>query len=258
MTDGEVIQAFLDGVGDAYGPTLHLEGDALYLAGWWHTALRIGPNTFIVRDEIAPDGSRVLEELQRALHARGLREIAGDHPVIYAITYAEISLAAAEWKLYAPNEMEGELAVATRAGAESMPRDWTADDAGFSGELGPHLEGARRIAGLPPSVVVAVGLPTDASRALEAAIPECRFEVRSLEEIAPEACGDLGPTAIVVDARTTAGRHFIMELRAAACGRFLPVAAVVEGATPPAGADIALDPSLPPPAWRADIMALLP
>ncbi len=258
MDDRQVIEAFLEGSTDASGPALHIEGDALLVAGWWHGAFRLMPEAIIVRRDSPPEDLPVIDDLQEALARRGLSEIPGDHPLIEAITYTELTTAGLPWRLWATNAAVGEAAIIARAGAESMPRDWTPEDAAVVEGMSSQLEGARRIAGLPPSLIVAIGLPRDVVYALEASVPECRFEARGLGEIAPEACGDLGPALALVDATGRAGREFIMELRAAACGRFLPVAAVVEGASAPAGADVALDVRTPPPTWREALLRLLP
>ncbi|HJV09416.1 MAG TPA: hypothetical protein VJ653_07030, partial [Acidimicrobiales bacterium] len=65
------------------------------------------------------------------------------------------------------------------------------------------------------------------------------------------------PTVVLVDATGQTGKEFMMELRAAACGRFLPVAAVTPERVVPLGADITLDPATPE-AWIDPIRRLLP
>ncbi len=258
MDDRDVISAFVAGAREGGGSSLHIESDALFFAGWWQIAFRVSEDAFIVRDEPTPQPTTAIEQVKEALSARGLDEIPGDHPLIEPLTYTELSLAGGVWRLWGVDERRGTAALAARVGAESIARDWTEEDGAVVEGLGSQLEGARRIAGLPPSVVVAVGLRRDEVYSLEAAIPECRFESRALGQIAPEACGDLGPSLIVVDATDRAGREFIMELRAAACGRFLPVAAVTREEAPPPGADVALDARLPAGAWRDALLALLP
>ncbi len=95
------------------------------------------------------------------------------------------------------------------------------------------------------------------ARQLEAAIPNCRFEAATFEETPPSACGTLLPALILVDASQQIGREFIMNLRAEACGRFIPVAALTR-AELPLGADITLDPGSDPGSWVEALQALLP
>jgi len=70
-------------------------------------------------------------------------------------------------------------------------------------------------------------------------------------------CGAIIPTVVLIDATGQTGREFVMELRAVACGRFLPVAAVTSDTQVPLGADVALDPS-DPDTWVDPIRRLLP
>ena len=89
-------------------------------------------------------------------------------------------------------------------------------------------------------------------------LPECRFESRALEAVTPDVCGSLLPTLMLVDATAPTGREFIMEMRAAACGRVIPVVALTPDGSVPLGADIAVDPTTPPLTWVQRIRALLP
>lgn len=123
-------------------------------------------------------------------------------------------------------------------------------------DLSAELEGARRLAGLPPSVIVGVGLDPVAFRQLQPAIPECRWEAVPLGA-GPGACGPLSPALVLVDATSEAGKEFIMEFRADACGRFLPVVALTNEELP-LGADETLSPDLEPLQWVEPIRKLLP
>ena len=127
-------------------------------------------------------------------------------------------------------------------------------DPDFTAELG----GARRLAGLPASIVLTVGVPTEQTDELKGALPECRFVVKALDAITPEVCGSLIPTLIMVDATAPIGREFIMELRTAACGRFVPVVALTSDGGPPPGADAAVHLDGPVQAWAEPIRQLLP
>lgn len=255
-----MIDAFLkDGAKRAFGPTLHVEANALMLSGWWHAALRITDGVYAVRNEPAREDAPALDELLVALREMGLSEVAVDHPLIQPITYTEISLGQVSWALWAVDLPTGEAALTARVGAESFLTDSPFAEpvepvsADFSAELG----GARRVAGLPAALILTVGVAEQQAKELGAALVDCRLEVRSFAEFPPSACGALIPGVVVVDATSEEGRTFIMELRTEACGRFLPVVALAEGGPPP-GADEALDPRSPPAAWVARLRALLP
>jgi hypothetical protein len=114
------------------------------------------------------------------------------------------------------------------------------------------------LSGLPPSLVLALGVDADQTAVLADVVTECRFECRPLEAVTPDICGSLLPTLMLVDATTQAGREFIMEMRAAACGRFVPVVAVSGDAGVPLGADIAVDPATAAATWADSIRRLLP
>lgn len=253
-----MIEAFVaQGARKAFGPTLHIEGDGLLLEGWWHSAFRVSPEAFAVRNEEPPGDSRVLQDLAAALSRRGLQDVAADHPLIQPLAYAALSLGSVSWKLWAPDLSTGDRALAERAGAESFFEEDTTED-GAPVDFGAELGGARRVAGLPPSLILTVGLDADAEAELVPAFADCRFESRSFENLSPDACGSLIPTVIVVDATTRTGKEFVMELRASACGRFTPVAAVTEGEGVPLGADVALERSDGAGRWVGPIRALLP
>ncbi len=253
-----MIQAFVEaGARQAFGPTLHIEGDALLLSGWWQTAVRLSHDAFMLRNEEPPSETSVLEDMAGVLKAQGLQQVGEDYPLMQPITYTLLSVVGLSWTLWAPDKESGEQALTDKAGEESVFRDFTAADTGqidFSAEL----EGARRIAGLPPTVILTVGIERPNLQQLQVGLTQCRFEARQFGEIQPEACSTVSPTLVVVDATAQTGRDFVMELRAAACGRFLPVVAVAEGLDPPPGADVAVDPAGPATSWIDSIRRLLP
>jgi hypothetical protein len=257
MDDRGVIDHFLSGSGEGAGPSLHIENDVLMLGGWWHLAIRLGPKVFMVREEEPRVVSPAPAELLEVLHTRALHRVLEGHPLAQPIAYAHISVAGVEWAVWGPDRRTAEAALAEWAGRESVPRDLEPGDMGVIEEHGSDFEGARRIADLPPAVLLTVGLPTEQAGALRAALPEYRFEHRPLEPAALVACGELRPTVVVVNATERAGREFVMELRAEACGRFVPVAAVTFEDGPPAGADVALAADRSPGTWRADLLNYL-
>jgi hypothetical protein len=259
VDDHDVIQAFVHhGARRAFGPTLHVEGDALFLEGWWHAALRISPDTFIVRNEEPPTPSVALGQLTDELAARALREVGEDLPLIQPVTYVELSLGSVSWTLWAPDLPSGEQALAARTGRESFLTETSPAGAGATTDFSTELGGARRLAGLPPSVLLAVGLDQGRTEELQTALPDCSVEARAFQEITPDACGSLLPALVLVDATGSTGRDFIMELRASACGRFVPVAALTDGADVPLGAEEALDPTRPVTGWVETLRRLLP
>lgn len=262
VDDRQVIDAFLkEGAKRAFGPTLHVEVNSLMLSGWWHAALRVEDGVYAVRNEEPREVAPALDELIVALKEAGLREVVVDHPLIQPITYTEISLGQVSWALWAADLATGVAALEARVGAETFLTDSPFADAEepVSADFSAELGGARRVAGLPAALVLTVGLEEQRAEELGAVLDDCRLEVRSFADFAPSACGALIPGVVVVDATADAGRHFIMELRTEACGRFLPVVALNEGATgPPPGADVALDIGTPPEAWVAPLRTLLP
>ncbi|MDP9072392.1 MAG: hypothetical protein M3N68_14130 [Actinomycetota bacterium] len=257
MDDLEVIQAFVaQGARRAFGPSLHVEGDGLFLHGWWHSAFRVSGEAFLVRNEEPPSDARVLEDVGRELARRGLQQVGVDLPLIQPVTYAALSLGSVSWAVWSTDLAVAEQALQERAGAESFFEEAAEEDepVDFRAELG----GARRLAGLPPSLILTVGLDPAHARLLEGAFPDCRVESRALEELDPDACGSLVPSVILVDATAQRGREFVMELRASACGRFVPVVAMTGGADVPLGADEVLDPDQDPSGWVEPIRQLLP
>ncbi len=251
-----MIEAFVNGGSrNAFGPLIHVERDVLLLSGWWHVAVRIAPDTFILREEEPPFECGVLEEMAAQLDAKGLQRLGTELPAIQPIVYAELSMGGSSFAVWAPDLESGEKTLAARVTDEthwsSSPKESVSAD--FSAELG----GARRVAGLPPAFVLALGVAETQTQQLEAAIPNCRFEAATFEDTPPSACGTLLPALILVDASQQTGLEFIMNLRAEACGRFIPVAALT-GAELPLGADIVLDPSSDPGSWVEALQALLP
>lgn len=261
MDDREVVRAFVTvGARQGFGPTLNIERDALLFDGWWHAAFRVAPDTFIVRSDEPPGTTTVLADLAAELSDRGLGPAGANLPLIVALTYAELSLSGGVgWTLWARDPASGEAALEARIGAESFLEDADGTEplsAQPVPDLSAELEGARRMAGLPATVVVAVGVDRAKVNQLQPAMPECRFESVELDT-ALGACGPLQPALVLVDATTQTGREFIMEFRADACGRFLPVVALARDEVP-LGADVALDPDQDPLSWAEPLRRLLP
>jgi len=259
MEDREVIAAFVhEGARTAFGPSLHIEGDCLFFDGWWQAGFRIDPTAFSIRHEDPPRPTDALEQLALELTGLGMKPVDASPSLLYAITYAEIALGLVQWELWAADTAAADLAMNTRAGADSFLADYAVGTPVREADYNTaELGGARRIAGLPPSILLTVGVAEEATRALQAHLSDCRFETRTFDTIQPEMCGALIPTVVVIDATGQKGREFVMELRAAACGRFLPVAALTTDAQVPLGADIALNPA-DPTTWVDPIRKLLP
>ena len=256
MEDSQVINAFVhEAARTAFGPSLHLEGDCLFFDGWWQACFRISPQAFALRNEDPPRETDALQLLAAELSATGMEPVDVNPDLLYAITYTEIALGLVQWQVWSADSQTAKAALAARAGADAFLGDYTDEfkEADYSAEIG----GARRTAGLPPSIILTVGLEDDDTRALQGHLSDCRFETRSFDAITPEMCGSIIPTVVLIDATGQTGKDFVMELRAAACGRFLPVAAVTTDAQVPLGADVALEPANPA-GWVDTIRRLLP
>jgi hypothetical protein len=257
VTDDEVIEAFFDGgARRAFGPSLHIEGNVLFYDGWWQASMRISPEAFSVRAEEPPNDADVIEKVGAHLAAKGLQNVGEEFPLIWAITLQEFALGPVNWALWAPDLESGEAALDARVREDAFLGDESSgvpSDPDFNAELG----GARRISGLPPSLVLTVGIDPAKVDKLDASLPECKFEARAFNEVTPEICSSFVPTLVVIDATSTEGREFIMELKAVACGRVIPVVAVTSDAAP-LGADAAVDPDADASAWAQPVRSLLP
>jgi hypothetical protein len=258
VNENEVISAFVhDGANTAFGPSVHIETDCLFLDGWWQASFRISPTVFSVRTEPPPRETDIVEKVTLELTALGLRPVDSNPSLLYAITYTEIALGLVAWDIWATDKATADAALAARAGDDAFLGDYATDEPFKEADYTAELGGARMLAGLPPSVVLTVGVDEDKTRAIQNHLSDCRFVTHTFDTIQPEMCGAIIPTVVLVDASAPVGREFVMELRAAACGRFLPVAAVTADKVVPLGADIALDPASPD-TWIDPIRRLLP
>lgn len=273
MGDLGLVEAFVGGARSGSVPGLQVTGDVLYVAGWWHAALRVAKDTFIVRAEPPPEPVPVFDLLTVDLERLGLHEVeGGDNPLINAVTYVEADVSGLEWRLWAPSAERGAEAIAQRAGAESAPPsgeaavfdlvNWNAPSERLTENLpGNYGDVSAEFAeafldGMPTPVVVAVGLPDDVVTDLRALLPACRVELQRMDE-ALSACGLLKPDLVLVDTAAERGRHFVLELRGEACGRSIPIAAVTTEPVPP-GANVTLDPGAGPMDWHDQLVELLP
>ena len=258
MEDREVIAAFVhEGARTAFGPSTHLEGDCLFFDGWWQASFRVTPDTFAIRNEAPPRETDVLQQVAMELSVMGMQPVDTNPSLLYAITYTEIALGIVQWEVWAKDAATATMAITTRAGLDAFLGDYATDEPFKEPDYTAELGGARRLAGLPPSIILTIGVDDDKARALQGHLVDCRFVARTFDTIEPEMCGGLIPTVVLIDATGQTGKEFVMELRAAACGRFLPVAAVTTDQVLPLGADIALDPA-DPDTWVDPIRRLLP
>ncbi len=260
MEDPEVLAAFVDdGARRAFGPTLHIEGDILLFDGWWPAGVRISPRTVAIRAEEPDTKTDALERAADRLVARGLVDLGTDFPLVGAITYAEIALPPVAWNVWSVDPGVAVADLNARAGQDKFLGDDQVthhgpQEADYSAELG----GARRLSGLPASLILTLGVDEGVVDSMTAVLPDCRFISKPLDAVTPDACGSLLPTMMVIDATTAVGREFIMELRAAACGRTVPVVALSNESALPLGADVAFAPTSAPINWVQPIRALLP
>ena len=259
VEDRDVIDAFVNGGAErAFGSALHIESNTLMLDGWWHACVRVAPDVFAVRNEPPPRETTVLDDVAAALTSKGLVNVGSDMPEITFVTYTTLSLGFVSWNLWATDLDAGTAALGARVTEDSFLENKTYFDPHREVDYSAELGGARRNAGLPPSVVLTVGLPGDVVAPLERELADCRVESRSFGQISPDGCGALIPSLVVIDASEQQGRDFCMQFRAVACGRFIPVLAVTPDATPPLGADAAVSSAERPERWVGPIRNLLP
>lgn len=253
----QLVEAFVGGARHGRSGDLYVEGDVLYVNGWWQAAMRVANDVFILRTEAPPVPVPAVDALSEVLRRRGLEEIPGEHPLIEAVTYAELSLVGVGWTLWAPDAARGEQALGHRAAPESRVEDWTpsASDHPAVGDLSGQFA-ASLVGGLPPSVILAIGLDDDTVEVLREVASACRVET-SEPGGAVAACGRIVPHLVIIDAQEQPGRNFLLEFRREACGRHVPIAAVTTEEVP-RGADTALDPRKPPSWWQDQLQRLLP
>jgi len=218
---------------------------------------RISPLAFAVRNEDPPRETDVRHVVELELSGLGMRPVDNNPSLLYSITYTEIALGLVAWEVWAADAATAEAAIKERAGADAFLADYTTGEPFKEPDYTAELGGARRSAGLPPSIILTVGVDDDQTRILQGHFTDCRFVARTFDSIRPDMCGSLIPTLVLIDARAKTGKEFTMELRAAACGRFLPVAAITTDEQLPLGADVALDP-VDPSSWVDPIRRLLP
>lgn len=260
-TAQDLIEAFLDGARTGVAPGLYIEGQVLYLSGYWQAAFRLSDEACIVQAEPPPEPTDVIDRLEAALRRRGLQPIPGDHPLVQAVTYAELSIVAVAWTLWATDADTGQAALAQRTGSQPAPE---VGESGSAPSVWDHpalgdfsAEFAKSAAdGLPAARILAVGLGAGVAAELEAVVGDCRVQAAGLDE-AVAACAVTVPHLVIVDADTDDGLRFLLEYRAEACGRHTPVAAVT-GGDAPTGADLTLDPRQPAATWGEQLRAVLP
>lgn len=260
MLDTELIDAFLGGQSaHGFAETLHVEPGVLILDGYWHACLRVSDDCFILRNEDPPIDTEVLGDMATAMRARGWERVADDLPGITVLTMEKASLGFVSWQVWAPDRATAEEAVANVLDNHSflVQGDYYPDpehDTDYSSEY----HGARRLAGLPTSLVLSVGLQPDQLSSLAASLEDCHFIDKKLGQIEADACCSLIPTLILVDATSQQGQEFVMQVRTAACGRVLPLVAVTPDGSTPLGADAGLPVDADPTTWAMPIRHLLP
>ncbi|HJV08474.1 MAG TPA: hypothetical protein VJ653_02305 [Acidimicrobiales bacterium] len=257
MEDTEVVAAFVQGRQTAFGHSLHIETDCLFVDGWWQASFRISPEVFSIRSDTPPRETDAMVLVAKELSGMGLQLVDTNPALLYAITYTEIALGLVAWEIWAVDKPTAHAALSARAGDDAFLGDYATDEPFKEADYTAELGGARMLAGLPPSIVLTIGVDEEKARAVQAHFTDCRFIAHTFDTIQPEMCGAIIPTVVLVDTSAQVGKEFVMELRAVACGRFLPVAAITPDRVVPLGADIALDPSEPE-AWVDPIRRLLP
>ena len=257
MDDAEVIDAFLDdGSGAVFSPSLNVERGCLKLDGWWSAAFRVTDRTVLVRDEDPPGASTIAADLTAALTARGLTPLGADFPAIVLLTYTVLDLGYAPWVLWSTDRATGEADLNARATEESFLEGGPASGGMPEPQNTDHARGARRVAGTPTRVVLAVGVGAGVTTALEAGLADCTVERRAFGDIAPDECGSLLPTLVLVDATGRTGSAFMLELQMSD-GVRAPVVAVTAGGEMSPGADATVDAAAPTETWMPLLRDLL-
>lgn len=257
MEDREVIDAFLEGAMSAFGPTLNVERGTLKLDGWWSVAYRVSDRTVILRDEPPPGDSPVVADMTLALTTRGMAAVGADLPAIGLLTYTNLDLGYAPWVLWSVDPATGEADLNARATEESFFEG--AATSGYStamDNVAANARGARRLAGDPTRVVLAVGVADDAAASLRDGLADCRLEVRNLDDTDPDACGALLPTLVLVDATEPAGAAFVAAVQAGEAVN-APVVAITRDGGMQTGADATVDAGGGPDAWLALLRDML-
>lgn len=258
MDDPEVIDAFVeDGSGAVFGPSLNVESRILKLEGWWAVAYRVtGNRTFIVRDEEAPTDSSAMTDIAAALTARGLSPVGADLPAIALLTYTVLDLGYAPWVLWSTDRATGEAELNAKATEETFLEGGSATGPAGQPDSTDHVRGARRVAGNPSSVVLAVGVGDAWIAPLRDGLGDTRVESRAFGEIGPDDCGALLPSLILVDATGPDGSAFLDGLGSGPPLQ-APVVAITAGGQMRPGVDATVDPGDPPGAWTPLIRDLL-
>lgn len=256
MEDSEVIEAFLEGSGAAFGPSLHVERDSLLIDGWWVVAYRVSGRTVIVRDEPTPAESTAPADVAAALGARGLSAVGADLPAIALLAYTNLDLGFVPWMLWSTDLGMGEADLNARAGEDSSLQGGSPAGQPFASFDPVSVQGARRTAGAPSRMILTVGVSADRAAPLCDGLVDCQVESRAFGEIEPGGCASVLPSLVLVDATAPIGREFVAELRARQVVTG-PVVAITEGAEMQAGADATVDAADPPDHWLPLVQALL-
>lgn len=258
MGDLEAIDAFVNqGAQHAFGESLHIESDVLILDGWWHVCLRMSDDAFVLRAEEPPRETTAMEDIARALTARGLHHVATDLPGITVLTMSKASLGFVSWDVWAPDLETGKAALEAAVNEDSFLPHGDYYEGVAERDYSSELRGARRLSGLASSLILTVGVDADRVNRLGQSLDDCTFITKAFGEIEPDVCGSLVPQLILVDASDQGGKEFVMRLRSA-CSRMLPVVAVTPGAEPPLGADAAVATEEEPDSWAPRLRSLLP
>lgn len=258
MGDLEAIDAFVNqGAQHAFGESLHIESDVLILDGFWHVCLRMSDDAFIVRAEEPRRETTVMDDIARALTARGLSHVATDLPGITVLTMQQASLGFVSWDVWSTDLETGAARLAAAVTAENAMPHGDYYEGVAERDYSSELRGARRLSGLTSSLILTVGVDADRVDRLGQTLDDCTFIAKAFGEIEPDVCGSLVPQLILVEASEQGGKEFVMRLRSA-CSRMLPVVAVTPGGDTPLGADAAVPSEQDPDAWAPRLRSLLP
>jgi hypothetical protein len=121
-TDEAVVQAFARGLYAGHSPRFHVEGIALLVDRMATGALRVGPNTILVRADLPPDLESARTEVERVLTGEGLCCLDEDTLLAAPVAIQVTGMRMSSWDLWG-NDIDEAFARlrAAAMGDESKP-----------------------------------------------------------------------------------------------------------------------------------------
>jgi len=121
LSDPEFLRAYVAGDPGGDGGALSVQEEALYVDGWWPAAVRLGPQTHLVRTDLDGPEQDLTQVLMEALESAGLRPIQGDWSVVEAVTFQRLGLVGATWQVLGTSEAQARLDIEAAATGQTVP-----------------------------------------------------------------------------------------------------------------------------------------